>query len=33
MASFENAVDVEDYNVIRARSSTEELTIQGFISN
>ncbi len=25
--------DVKDYNAIRARSSTEELTIQGFISN
>ncbi len=29
MASFENAVDVEDYNVIRARSSTEELNHSG----
>ncbi len=27
--SFENAVDVEDYNAIRARSSTEELNHSG----
>ncbi len=33
MASFKNAVDVEDYNGIRVCSSTEDLTIQGFISN
>ncbi len=29
MASFKNAVDLEDYNGIRVRSSTEELNHSG----